>query len=196
MEENITVCGGVEVKQKKCKNINCGIMFTPERPMQTTCCPFPCAIEYSKQLQAKKQGSEKRKAKKEFNENDRVLLRAKAQRLANKYARLRDQYENGYRCCTCGITKGKMDGGHFLPTSSYSAIRYNTNQIHQQCVGCNQFRHGMPKEYRTFMIEKYGDKYVEKLESLKGITRGYSTQYLQKLIKVLLKKTKRVENMI
>lgn len=54
------------MKPKKCKNTNCGIMFTPERPMQTTH-DYLCAIEYSKQLQAKKQGKEKRVALKAFN---------------------------------------------------------------------------------------------------------------------------------
>ena len=46
------------------------------------------------------------------------------------------------------------------------------------------------------MVDKYGEKYVENLEALKNITRSYSTDYLHKLIKVVSKKIKIVENML
>lgn len=173
----------------------CHDRFTPTRTFQKNCSEGCDAIQKVRDREKVKK-KENTKVKKEFHENDRVLLRAKAQKLVNKYARLRDQYENGYRCCSCGITKGKMDGGHFLPTSSYSAIRYNTNQIHQQCVGCNQYRNGMPIEYKKFMVNKYGDEYVNKLQLLKGVTRRYSTEYLQKLIKIVSRKIKIMEKKI
>jgi hypothetical protein len=115
-----------------------------------------------------------------------------AQKLVNRYARLRDFKENGLRCVTCSSTTGKRDGGHFLPTSGYSAIRYNTNQIHQQCVNCNQYNGGRPKEYRVFMIKKYGLEYVENLESSRNKTRSYSVEYYQKLIRVVRKKIKKI----
>ena len=96
-------------------------------------------------------------------------------------------------CSACGHrNSGQFDGGHFLPTSGYSAIRYNTNQIHLQCKRCNRFNGGMPKEYRLFMINKYGLEYVEKLESTKIKTVLYSTEYYQKLIRVVRKKIKRL----
>jgi len=163
--------------------------------MQTTC-SYVCAMNHaSKQAQKNAENKKKkdRRALKQFNDSDRTVLKRNLQMLVNKYARLRDRLNNGHRCCTCSNTTGKMDGGHFLPTSGYSAIRYNVNQIHQQCVNCNQYRGGMPKEYRVFMIDKYGLEYVEKLEATKSVLRGYSVEYYQRLIKILRKKIRRVE---
>ena len=180
------------MKQKICKL--CKNKFTPQRQLQSTC-SFDCAIEYSKVLEAKRAVAKKtaeRVALREFKKNDKVHLKELAQKLVNRYARLRDFKENGLRCVTCSSTTGKRDGGHFLPTSGYSAIRYNTNQLHQQCVCCNMFNGGRPKEYRIFMINKYGLKYVESLEQTKNITRSYSVEYYQKLIRVVRKKIARL----
>ena len=160
-----------------------------------TLCNYECAIEYAKQSEEKrrkKKKTENRKAIKEFNNQDKKVLKELAQKLANKYGRLRDLYHNGHRCCTCSNT-GKMDGGHFLPTSGYSAIRYNVNQIHQQCVPCNRYNGGRPKEYRVFMVDKYGEDYVQQLESNKGVLRSYSEEYYQRFIKIARKKINRIE---
>ena len=179
------------MRLKICRN--CKKKFTPDRPMQTTCC-FECAIAYANRKQKEKKRKEIHKKKKEFRENDRVWLRKEAQRVVNRYARLRDEAERGHVCCTCGITTGKFDAGHFLPTGSYSAVRYVTKQLHLQCQSCNRFNGGMPKEYRVFMIKKYGLKYVEWLES-QNKPRSYSSEYLLRLIKIAKKRVKRYEKL-
>lgn len=181
------------MKLKSCKI--CKKKYRAERQLQQTC-SVECSIEYGKQHLANKSKEKKKTARKElmeFNRNDKTVLKRKAQILINKYARLRDERERGYKCCTCNHSSGQMDGGHFLPTSGYSAIRYNTNQIHQQCKRCNRFNGGMPKEYRLFMINKYGLEYVEKLESKKNETRSYDIDYYVKLIRVVKKKIKKLE---
>lgn len=160
-------------------------------------CSYECSLEYGKKSVEKKAKEKKKQAnieKREFNKNDKTVLKRLAQITVNKYARFRDEYENGLRCCTCGKTDGKFDGGHFLPTSGYSAIRYNTNQIHLQCINCNQYNAGRYKEYKVFMIEKYGEEYVEALEATKTVHRRYTVEYYQKLIRVVKKKTKIIEN--
>jgi len=187
MEENITVCGGVEVKLKKCKNINCGIMFTPERPMQTTCCPFPCAIEYSKQLQAKKQDSEKRKAKKEFNENDRTVLLKLAQTVFNKYIRLRD----GNNCISCDY-KGEgrqIHCGHYMSQGGNSALRFSELNCHSQCVQCNNYKSGNLNNYRIRLIEKIGIDEVIRLETTKN-TKLWTVDELKEIIETYKRKIK------
>lgn len=180
------------MKQKTCKI--CKNKFTPERQMQSVC-GYQCSITYANQHLAKKAKEVKKENNnqlKAFRESDKTILKSLAQKLVNQYARKRDEKERGYICCTCGHTGGQMDGGHFLPTSGYSAIRYNTNQIHQQCKNCNRFNGGKPKEYRVFMINRYGLEYVEKLESTKNIKRIYTVEYYQKLIRVVRKKLKRL----
>lgn len=186
------------MKTKKCKI--CKNSFEPTRQLQPTCNSIECQMEYankhlkSKQLKAKREAS---KALKVFNESDKTKLKKTAQRLINEYSRIRDERDRGRYCCTCKkYISGQADGGHFLPTSGYSAIRYNTNQIHLQCKSCNRFNGGMPKEYRVFMIEKYGLKYVENLEATRTINASYSVEYYQKLIRVVRKKIKALNERI
>jgi len=177
----------------KCKI--CKAEFTKRSSTQVVC-SYECGIKYAQKQQEKRDAKKKTAARvklREFKENDKTELKIIAQKLCNRYARLRDEYENGKRCCTCGITTGKMDGGHFLPTSGYSAIRYNTNQIHQQCVNCNRYNGGRYKEYRIFMIDKNGLEYVERLEATKGQLRSYSVEYYQKYIRIIRKKIKLLE---
>jgi len=162
--------------------------------MQTTCC-IECAFAYVKQQKEKREEDKKKEARKalrEYKKNDKPILLQLAQKLVNQYARKRDEKERGKVCCTCGQTTGQMDGGHFLPTSTYGSIRFNTNQIFQQCKKCNRFNGGMPKEYRIFMIDRYGVEYVEKLESTKGELRRYTVEYYTKLIRVVRKKIKNI----
>ena len=182
------------------KNKTCSICkkkFTPIRQLQPTCNKYECLLEYAnKHLsnKAKEVKTEQRKALKAFNDSDKTVLKRNAQMLINRYARLRDERERGLVCCSCSHRdSGQFDGGHFLPTSGYSAIRYNTNQIHLQCKNCNRFNGGRPKEYRVFMINKYGLEYVEKLEATKNVTRSYSVEYYQKLIRVVREKTRKLK---
>lgn len=166
-------------------------MFCPP-----TCEKMKCRQDYAMKHLSNKVKEKKTQARRElraFNESDKTVLKQLAQMLVNKYARLRDYLENGLRCVTCNSITGKRDGGHFLPTSGYSSIRYNTNQIHQQCVNCNQYNGGRYKEYRVFMIDKYSLEYVENLEAQKGVIRGYSVEYYQRLIKVVRKKINKLE---
>jgi len=181
------------------KNPKCKICKNPYKRVRIgqVVCSGLCGIEYSRMIQAKHDKKRKqisRKELKQFNDSDKTVLKKNAQMLTNKYARLKDQLENGYRCCTCGHSEGQMDGGHFLPTSGYSSIRYNTNQIFQQCKRCNRFNGGMPKEYRVFMINRYGIDYVESLEAQKGVLRSYSVEYYQRLIKILRVKIRKIES--
>lgn len=167
----------------------CKKKFEQLRPSQIVCSP-ECGLELvekEKRKKAKSQKLEWNKAKREHKNNDKSYLTARAQSLINKYARLRDERQRGHICCTCN-GKGKMDGGHFLPVLTHKSIRFNVNQIHQQCVKCNQHNSGMRHEYKIFMINKYGLEYVEQLEASKGALKSYSIEYLQRLIKITNKK--------
>ena len=180
-------------KKKKCKN--CLSFFIPDRLMQTTC-SFECAIEYSNKPKVQKKyiTDKHRELKKEFKENDKTLLRVKIQRLANKYGRMMD-YQRWLRegCITCGIKTGKVDGGHFLPTSTYPSIRYYSKQIKCQCINCNQYNGGKTVEYEAKMRLMYGDDFVNNLKNEHRNSRKYSVEYMQKYIRVINKRVKKLE---
>ena len=59
-----------------------------------------------------------------------------------------------------------MDGGHAYPTSTYSPIRYYTLQIRPQCVKCNRFNGGAPKEFEEYLTRELGTEKVNWLKSL------------------------------
>ena len=175
-----------KVKKKKCKY--CKSYFEVKRPLQVVCEDVNCAIEYGKIVKAKKH----RQNLKAFNNNDKTILRAKAQSLANKYGRLRDLKSGRITCVTCNKTANKWDGGHCFPTSIYPSIRYYTPQIGMQCINCNQYNGGRPLEYEAYLRIKLGDEKVDWLKSQHRASRKYSVEYLQKLIKVFTKKIKKL----
>lgn len=172
------------MKTKKCKS--CGEMFTPDRPMMTTC-SYQCAIEYAKAQQVKKQNSEKRKAKKEYNENDRSVLLKLAQTVFNKYIRERD----GKTCISCDF-KGEgrqIHAGHYMSQGGNSALRFSEFNCHSQCVQCNTYRSGNLANYRLRLIEKIGIDEVVRLETTKN-TKLWTVEELKEIIETYRIKTK------
>ena len=180
------------MKLKKCRV--CLTPFPPINSLQVVCSP-KCAIEHAKQKSEKAAKKRRAAAKREFRAKDKSLLIRKCQALANKYARIRDK-RLGRGCITCGTKNAKWDGGHFLPTSTYSSIRFYTLQIHKQCFQCNRINSGKPREYREAMINMHGIEWVEKLESTKNITRKYTVEYLNKYLLVVGKRLKKITNRI
>lgn len=93
------------------------------------------------------------------------------------YIKLRDSDENGTAyCCTCKkrtdiIINGKPNqhcqAGHFI-TRKKKSTKYDDKNVHIQCSGCNNkhFGNGMPTEYRSFLVGKYGEDKICTMESL------------------------------
>ena len=144
----------------------CRIKFSPSRPMQKVCSPA-CAYEYSRKETAK---AETRKAL-----EDRKVIRMKledlkplsyfankAQKAVNALVRYRDRNEP---CISCGrFHDGAYDAGHYRSRGAAPALRYNLDNIHRQCVPCNQHKSGNAIEYRIRLIQKIGVERVEWLE--------------------------------
>ena len=118
------------MKLKKCRQ--CGEPFERNTKVITPFCSNLCELTAKAMSNLKEIKKQKAKEKREFRQNDKPKLMQKCQSLANKYARIRDE-RLGRGCITCGTKNAKWDGGHFLPTSTYSSIRFYTLQIHKQC---------------------------------------------------------------
>lgn len=99
----------------------------------------------------------------------------------SKYIRLRDAmtYQDKYpdtpfgyvKCCTCStvvIYNQNCDAGHFISKGSrgMSGVYFDERNIHAQCKSCNGFHQGRQVVYRDFMLEKYGQEVIDKLEFL------------------------------
>ena len=151
------------MRNKKCKNSECGKQFTPERQMQTTC-SYECAIVYAKQSQEKKQKKEKRSALKLFNDSDKNVLKRKAIQVFNAYIRKRDEK---LPCVSCGYKDGarQIHAGHYRPAGNVAILRFDERNVHAQCSICNNHLSGNLVNYRKELINRIGLEQVEELEA-------------------------------
>ena len=84
-----------------------------------------------------------------------------AQRHFNAYIRKRD--ENG-QCINCGQNR-KLQAGHFYPTSTYSGLRFDEDNVHGECLQCNYFNsQSHAYRYVTNLKRKIGHKRFHNLE--------------------------------
>jgi hypothetical protein len=148
-----------KIYQRKC--LVCKDKFTPQNNTQIVCGPA-CAVEYMKKQRTKEWQKEKKEIKQSL-ETKKDVLKA-AQIVFNTYIRLRDKDKP---CVSCGKKLvGKYDAGHFFSVGAYPNLRFNENNVHGQCVECNQHKHGNVKEYDLRLQNILSNKeYNELLES-------------------------------
>lgn len=81
----------------------------------------------------------------------------------NKAARLIDYGQS----CIATDNFGKMNGGHYRSVGSNRTIALNLHNIHIQSFESNTFRGGDDKNYKDGLIDRYGIKYFEFVDSLR-----------------------------
>jgi hypothetical protein len=150
---------------KRCKN--CGSEFEPRfSTLEKYCWAPDCKtiealqkLEAVKKLEARNWRQRKNELKKaNKNASD---YRNELQVVFNTWVRLRD---SGEPCISCGVPlQGKFDAGHFHSVGNYPNLRYNSDNVHGQCVECNQHKRGNIHEYRNNLIKRIG---IERVEAL------------------------------
>lgn len=162
------------LKPKACKA--CGKEFLPRVSTQQAC-SISCAV---KLVETKKEDNKRRaevthkrdterlaKAQRKADNEKREALKSRrevlndAQRIFNKFIRLRDE---GLPCVSCGQHRNVYDAGHYRSTAAAPQLRFNEDNVHAQCVPCNQHRSGNAIEYRIGLAKRIGIKRVEALE--------------------------------
>ena len=179
------------------KTRTCKICREKFEPNPNMFCPptgskMDCMIEYSNQHLSKKAKEKKTQAKRElkdFNSKDITTMKTKAQNAFNAYIRERDK---GNDCISCGCKVVKGDASHFFSVGSHSAVRFHVDNVHLSCYKCNRFLHGNLVPYKVALLEKIGQERFDKLKAKSKDVKLYSTEYYQKLIRVVRKKIKRI----
>lgn len=181
-------------KPKKCKN--CGISFTPTMPMQSVCCPFPCAVEWAKKCKEKAGKKERSKALKAFNDSDKNVLKRKAIQVFNEYIRKRDK---DLPCVSCDFVphyneKGEyvtrqIHAGHYRPAGNVAILRFDERNVHSQCSICNNHLSGNLVNYRKELIKRIGLDQVEELEATNQ-PKSYTIEEYAEIIKTYKQKIK------
>jgi hypothetical protein len=183
----------VEVKRKKkCQNPECGERFVPAR-MGQKACSVPCALVVGKVEAVKKE--KKQDAVRREKLKTRSDYIKEAQREFNKYVRTRDQ-DKPCICCDeplgAGAVGGGYDCGHYRSVGSAPHLRFDTRNAHAQRKQCNRYGAGRAVDYRIGLIRRLGLAVVESLEADQA-PRKHDIEWLKRFIKIMRKKTRRLE---
>lgn len=109
------------------------------------------------------------------------LLQQRLDRVFSEYIRLRDANENGFcRCATCGAMWRWqiMQNGHYI-NRQHIKTRYDERNCHSQCSNCNIGLRGNLDRYKRFIIDKYGVKVLEELETAKRVIEKWTVSDYQ-----------------
>lgn len=145
----------------------CKTAFTRKRPLQVVCENIECAIKHAESKRAKTLESHARKVRKEIREQrEKLKSRAdwlrEAQAAFNAFIRERDKDKP---CISCGrFHTGSWDAGHYRSVGAAPALRFHEDNVHRQCVPCNQHKSGNVIEYRRGLVARIGAARVEWLE--------------------------------
>lgn len=111
-------------------------------------------------------------------------LKKKAAELLQRYVRMKAADQNGIcQCVSCGKRDSwkAMDGGHFI-SRSYTFHLLREENVHPQCKRCNRFFTGCHDDYRRYMVEMYGEDFVEWLTDTKRTITKYTRADLLAII--------------
>ena len=92
-----------------------------------------------------------------------------AQHAFNAYIRARDAHQ---LCISCGAPPPDLsrlhagrDAGHYRSVGSASHLRFHEDNVHAQCVHCNQWGAGRAVDYRIGLMARVGLDAIEALEA-------------------------------
>jgi len=185
-----------KVRRKRCKE--CNELFTPKYSTVQMACSPKCAYAYSKRRDAEKKEEDSvslAKAMKEKKQRKTLSSEIqKTQKLVNKYVRLRDK---GKPCISQNIAyKKDFDAGHLFSKNTYSAIRFNLDNIHGQSIYANRYLEGDFDNYLINLPNRIGKERVEALKQLaaecKRTTKKWTIAELEEIQRDIKQKLKQL----
>ena len=179
----------MKIRKKRCKQ--CNIQFTPFNSLKKVC-SVGCAIELTKQI------------KKENDATIDLLVKKKKERVVlgtilgytktrvHQYIRLRDKYKP---CISCGAEwKEDFDAGHFYSAGKFASLKFDTDNIHGQCIQCNRFNEGNFENYSLNLPNRIGvanyNKLVKRAKNSIKTIKKYNIEELKEIQNEIKRKTK------
>lgn len=168
----------------RCKN--CKKVFKPRfSTFERFCWDVQCKtieamkkVQERKDMEAKKQRKDLRQRKLNLETITQKVLRV--QKVVNLYIRKRDA---GKPCISCGKKLGgKFDAGHYYNANNHWSIRFDTANIHGQCVKCNRDLHGNLIEYRKRLIQRIGQSELDRLDRVCHNIRKFTKDELETIM--------------
>lgn len=172
----------------KCK---CGEEFEPmyrNGLLMSKLC-IPCLVAKGKTKRKKDWQKEKSEIKEKLKTHSDWLN--ELQKVVNTFIRERDK---GKPCISCDRPlKERFDAGHFFSVGAYPNIRFNEDNIHGQCVFCNQHKHGATNEYAIRLPYRIGQERYDKLLISRNDSNKLTTEEIKEKIKYYKEKTKTLQ---
>jgi hypothetical protein len=166
----------------KCKQ--CKEEFTPVRFNQKYCFDSFC-VKVWIELEKQKQWKIKKKILKNELQTLPELMKI-AQTTFNKYIRKRDK---GKPCISCEKPLGaKFDAGHYFSMGGHKAVTFDEDNVHGQCVTCNQHKHGNLIEYQIAIQKRIGADRLIELQARAYDVKKWTREELSEIIKTYKKK--------
>jgi hypothetical protein len=135
------------------------------------------------------------KIKKKRREQTIAALKVKVWKVFSIYIRTREKtFQDTVSCFTCDrVDHWKtFDAGHYIPKSTGGAALYfHEKNVHPQCTGCNRFRHGNLTQYALRLQNRYGNKILTELDTLRG--QPWSRKELERLLVYYTAKVKQIQ---
>ena len=88
----------------------------------------------------------------------------------------------GGKCEICGRSDIKLECAHYFSRSKES-VRFDERNCHCLCYNCHKKSHENKSYYKDWLLEKYGQKWLDKLE----IDSNAYCKKDDELIKIFLK---------
>lgn len=168
----------------RCKN--CHEKFEPIRFNHKYCLKDECIRAFVAETKEKMWKQTKVRMKNELKTTSDWMK--EAQKVFNQYIRLRDKHKP---CVSCESKLGsKYDAGHYFSSGGHKAVTFDEDNVHGQCVACNQYKHGNLLNYQIGIEKRIGADRLLQLHEKAHEVRKYSVDELQEIIKTYKQKIK------
>lgn len=168
----------------RCKN--CKEKFEPIRFNHKYCLKDECIRAFVAETKEKMWKQTKVRMKNELKTTSDWMK--EAQKVFNQYIRLRDKHKP---CVSCESNLGaKYDAGHYFSSGGHKAVTFDEDNVHGQCVACNQYKHGNLLNYQIGIEKRIGADRLLQLHEKAHQVRKYSADELQEIIKTYKQKIK------
>ena len=161
----------------RCKN--CKEKFEPIRFNQKYCLKDECIRAFV--TESKEQMWKKTKIRMKAELKTQSDWLKDAQKVFNKHIRERDKSKP---CISCNNALGaKFDAGHLFSMGGHRAVTFDEDNVHGQCVACNQHKHGNLIAYQEGLIKRIGQERYDILKSKAYAVKKWSVEELKEIIK-------------
>lgn len=138
------------------------------QPTKCPLCQYRDAAGTKKERPAK-QKKERKKPVKWRNKPTAEMIRHVQSYIVNPYIRSRDK---ALWVASVSDNGPIAHAGHYYSVGAKPGMRFNPQNIHGQSVSGNMFKSGDLLNYRAGLIRRYGEAYVEELETQAMFSEG------------------------